>query len=434
MNISAGTQKATPSQEKRRSDFWKYWTGQTISQFGNAITLFAFPLIVFKITHSAINLSLTTAAEFVPYLLFGLFIGAWTDRSNRKRLMIWTDILRCIVIATVPIFSILGILPFWWIYVVGFIHSTLSIFFEAGQFAAIPSLVNTDDLVTANGRIQASYSTAQVAGPLLAGVLVTFLPVDRLVFFDALSFLISALAIASIRTSFNASQPEKAPASNIGQETLEGLRYVLNHPILRNISMMMAMINFVNAVTGAQLVFFTKERFGASDAMVSLFYGMGSLGIVVLSLLAGPLRKRWSFSTVALGALMLDGLLVAVMAFTSWYWVAALLWATASGLGILFNINTGSLRQKIVPNHMLGRIMSIASVLAWSAIPLGSLLGGFAIAWTQNIVLVYAVAGGLVFCIAFFFRFTTLGHAERYLPVSKEEPVVAATSVDAVND
>jgi hypothetical protein len=72
-----------------------------------------------------------------------------------------------------------------------------------------------------------------------------------------------------------------------------------------------------------------------------------------------------------------------------------------------------------VPNHMLGRVISIASVLAWSAIPLGSLLGGFAITWTQNVALVYAVIGVLTFLIPLAFSFTALGHAERYIPAEK---------------
>ena len=116
---------------------------------------------------------------------------------------------------------------------------------------------------------------------------------------------------------------------------------------------------------------------------------------------------------------MLEGALTAVFALMRWYWVAIALWTLIGGLGILFNINTGSLRQAIVPNHMLGRVISIASVLAWSAIPLGSLLGGFAITWTQNVALVYAVIGVLTFLIPFAFSFTALGHAERYIPAEK---------------
>ena len=92
------------------SDFWKYWTGQTISNLGSSITLFALPLLVYKLTGSPVNLGLTTAAEFLPYLLFGLLLGAWTDRVNRKRMMIFTDIARALVIAAIPILATTGIL------------------------------------------------------------------------------------------------------------------------------------------------------------------------------------------------------------------------------------------------------------------------------------------------------------------------------------
>src|SRR6266566_9487763 len=370
---------STKSKQTRKfnSDFWKYWTGQTISNLGSSITLFALPLLVYKLSGSALDLGIASAATFLPYLLFGLILGAWTDRVNRKRMMIGTDIGRALIVVSIPLLFALGLLTVWWIYIVAFIHATLTICFEAGEFAAIPSLVNQDDLVTANGRIQASYSGASIIGPLLAGVLVTLVPLSTLLWFDALSFLVSSFSLALIRIGFNTG--EKRERTSIGSDVVEGLRYVLKHPVLRNISLMMALVNFVGTTTYAQLILFAKVRLQASDFQASLLYSAGSVGVVILSLAAGPLRKRWSFSTVALGALMLEGLLTVVFSLMHWYWVAIALWTLIGGLGILFNINTSSLRQTIVPNHMLGRVLSIASVLAWSAIPLGSLLGGFAI-------------------------------------------------------
>ncbi len=415
MRANNDTPRRTDS--KFNSDFWKYWTGQTISNLGSSITVFALPLLVYKLTGSALDLGIATAATFLPYLLFGLILGAWTDRVDRKRMMIGTDIARALVVASIPLLAVLGLLTVWWIYVVAFVHATLRICFDAGEFAAIPSLVNRDDLVTANGRIQASYSAASIVGPLLAGVLVTLVPLPVLMLIDGFSFLLSAFSLALIRISFNSGE-KRAPTS-IRADVVEGLRYVLGHPVLRNISMMMALVNFVGSTTYAQLILFAKVQLQATDVQASLLYSAGSLGVVILSLAAGQLRKRWSFSTVALGALMLEGALTAVFALMHWYWVAIALWTLIGGLGILFNINTGSLRQAIVPNHMLGRVISIASVLAWSAIPLGSLLGGFAISWTQNVALVYAVIGVLTFLIPFAFSFTALGHAERYIPAEK---------------
>jgi MFS family permease len=402
-------------------DFGLFWAGQTISNLGSSFTLFALPLLVFKLTGSPLNLGVTAAMEFVPYLLFGLVIGAWVDRVDRKRLMIATDLGRAAVIAVIPLLDATGQLSAGWVYAVAFLHATLTIAFEAGQFAAIPSLVPSgDDLVTANGRVQASYSGAQVAGPLLAGLLVAVMPVQDVLLFDAASFLVSAGTLVLIGTSFNAPRPDGQERRAIRQEVVDGLRYVLGHPVLRSISAMMALVNLVGATTYAQLVLFAKRQLDASDAQVGLLYAAGSAGIVLLSLLAGPLRRRLSFSRAALGALVVDGLLTLALAGVHWFWLAVPLWAAISGLALFFNINTMSLRQQIVPNHLLGRVISIAGVLAWSAIPLGALAGGWAIEATGSVALVYGVIGATVAVIAASFALGPLGHAERYLPAPEE--------------
>ena len=402
-------------------DFGRFWLGQTISNLGSSFTFFALPLLVFNLTGSPLNLGVTTASEFVPYLLFGLVIGAWVDRVDRKRLMIATDLARAAVIAVIPLLAAVDQLSVGWVYVVAFCSSTLNIAFDAAEFAAIPSLVPSgDDLVTANGRVQASYSAAQVAGPLLAGLLITVAPVQEVLLVDAASFLVSAGMLVLITTSFNAPTDTEGRRA-IRQEVVEGLRYVLGHPVLRNISAMMALINLVAATVYAQLVVFAKRQLDASDSRVALLYAAGSAGVVLLSLAAGPVRRRLSFSLAALGALLLDGLLTMVLATTRWYWVALALWAAISGLGIFFNINTVSLRQQIVPNHLLGRVISIAGVLAWSAIPVGALVGGWAVERTGSVALVYGVIGAVVALIALAFSFGPLGHAERYLPVGQPE-------------
>src|SRR6266542_276078 len=186
----------------------------------------------------------------------------------------------------------------------------------------------------------------------------------------------------------------------IFREVLEGLRYVLGHPVLRSISAMMAIINLIGSTVMAQLVLFAKDRLDATDTQVGVLFSAGSIGVV---------------------ALVLAGLLTVGLSFTRWYWLALPLWALSSGLGILFNINTGSLRQQIVPNELLGRVISIAGVLAWSAIPIGTLLGGLAIEWTGNVALVFGVIGALVVAVALAFSLSPIGHAERYLEAPAEQ-------------
>ncbi len=401
------------------ADFWKFLVGQTVSNLGSSFTVFALPLLVFKLTDSALNLAFITVAEYVPYLLFGLVIGVWVDRIDRKRFMVFADIAQATVICSIPLLAVLGQLSIWWIYAVGFVSSTLWICFNTAEFVALPNLVREADLVAANGLLQASYSAAAVAGPLLAGLLVALVPVHTLLFLDTLSFLLSALVVSLIRVQLDGFKGGQRRPYSLRKEVAEGLNYVLGHPVLRGTCFMMALVNGVGFTVYAQLVLFAKERFEASDTQVALLYGSGSVGMVALALAAGPLRRRLSFSTALLGTLMLGGILIVLLALTRWYWTAIVLWASVWGLVIFFDINTNALLQTVVPERLLGRVRSAVSVLSWSTIPLGAFVGGIAIQRTRDVALVYGAIGTIIFLAALAFSFTAVGHAHRHLPPGK---------------
>jgi MFS family permease len=410
------------SNVRRRSslgrDFWLYFGGQLTSQVGSSFTLFALPLIVFKLTHSATNLALTTAANLVPYLLFGLVLGALVDRVDRRRMMLLTDAGRAVVITVLPVLALSGTLRVRDIYAVAFVQSTLGILFNVGQFAAIPSLVGRDDLIAANGRIMATNSAGQILGPVLAGVLVTLMSPADLLFFDAASFVVSAASLAAIRRSFNATaRPGLADTGVAGllRDVREGLRYVWSQPVLRSISLMMALINFVSTTENSQLVLFAERVLGATDSQVALLYAAGAAGVVLVSISAAAIRRRLSFAVTALGALVIAGLSCTAMALIRSYPAALVLWAASCGFGLLLNINTTALRQAIVPDEMYGRVISIAQVLAWSAIPLGALAGAAAIQLSGSVADVYAATGALTALIALSFAFSSVAHGDRYL-------------------
>jgi hypothetical protein len=385
--------------------------------------MFALPLLVYSLTHSATNLALTTVSEFVPYLLFGLVLGALVDRLPRKRLMLSSDVARALVIAIIPFLALAGDLRIWIIYAVAFVQSTLGIVFQCGEFAAIPSLVGGDDLVAANGRILATNSAGQVVGPVLAGALVTFVSISSLLFFDAGSFLVSAAALLLIRRSFNAPAPPDATPSapsRILDDVKEGLRFVWSNPLLRSISIMMALINFTSATEYSQLVLFAHKVLHATYTQTAWLFAAGAAGTVVIGLSAAPIRRHLSFALCALGALVVSGLSVTAMALVGLYPAALVLWAAGTGFGLLLNINTSSLRQAIVPSYLYGRVISVAGVLAWSAIPVGALIGAAAIQLTHSIAGVYAVSGLLTATIAVVFAFGPIRHGDRYLAEANE--------------
>lgn len=412
-------------------DFWLYLSGQSVSQLGSSFTAFAMPLLVFRLTHSATNLAITTAAEFLPYLLFGLLLGAVVDRVDRRRMMLRSDIARAAVIAVLPALSILGALAVWQIYVATFVQATLGILFSCGEFAAIPALVGRDGLVTANARIMATNNVGPILGPTLAGALVAFVPVAQLLFFDAGSFLVSAGCLGAIRRSFNAGvEPVARPGSLVSSllsDVREGLGYVWRHPVLRSISVMMALINFVYAAAGAELVLFAKQALGASNSEVGFLFACGAAGIVIVSLAAGPIRSRLSLAVTALGGLVVSGLTLTAMALIHSYAAALPLWGASSGFGLLLNINTGALRQAIVPPELLGRVVSVAQVLAWSAIPLGAMAGAAALD-AADVTTVYAAIGVLEAAIALAFARSPVGRGDRHLqtvPEATDQPAVS---------
>src|SRR5216683_257148 len=194
-------------------DFWTFWSGQTISTLGSSVTSFVLPLFVFKLTNSPLHLALTMVFNVLPYLLFGFAIGAWVDRTNRRRVMVCTDCARALVIASIPLLTVLGLSSIWWMYAVSFVNATLTIGFTAANFAALPSLVEPDDLIAANGSIQASFSMASIIGPLVAGLLLVRVPLPLLLLIDAASFLVSAVSLLLVKRSFNTNASEKQVAA-----------------------------------------------------------------------------------------------------------------------------------------------------------------------------------------------------------------------------
>ena len=300
---------------KRAGDFWIYWTGQTISLIGSALTSFALPLLVFKLSGSALDLGLTTAASWLPYLVFGLPIGTWVDRINRKGFMISMDIVRAALLAVLPTLALVGHLPLWWIYVVLFINATLGIGFNAAGYAAIASLAKAKGLVQANGYIQTSAWLALVVGPLLATFLLTRISLQGVLWVDAASFLVSGAMLVLVRTSFNraSTRTETETRSTFGRDLVEGLRYVLSHPLLRALGLIALLANLALGTIVAQLVLVAKDVFAASDAQVAGFATALGLGGAVASLLAGPLKRVLPYGVLLLGSELLFGVLTSVL-------------------------------------------------------------------------------------------------------------------------
>ncbi|MDQ2914435.1 MAG: MFS transporter [Chloroflexota bacterium] len=402
-----------------------------MSSFGTAFTDFALPLLVFRLTGSPVALAGAASALLLPNLLFGLFIGAWTDRLERRPLMIRLDLARAVVVSTIPLVSLAGGLSVPFILAVIVVHQTLTIFYEACNIGAVVSLLQRDQLVVGNSRVEASNQGATVVGPLVAAALILFMPLESVFVFDAATFAFSAVLLWRIARSFN--RMRTRPSQHIAREVIEGLRFYFGHPVLAGISYFIAAVNFFGATREAQLVYFAKTRFAVTDSQVGVLYAVGGLALAALTLLAPAIRRRIGYGGAMIGTIAASGILTLLLAVAPSYPVAVLLWAATWGFYGAFPMVALSVRQAVTPDHLLGRVATIARVFRRSPALPGTIIGGFAVEATGNISLVYFVIGSavLVICAGFWLA-SPLRHADAYVVAHDAEPTAGAQSIPPV--
>ena len=373
--------------------FRVFLAGQVTSNLGSSLTLLAVPLVVLHLTGSPADLGAAAAAEYLPYLLFGLPLGAYVDRWPRAATLLIVDALQSVVVLSIPLLATLGHLELGWIFLMAFVSSTLTIVHSSAEFALVPSLVAADDLVKANGRLSAAYSAATVSGPLIGVALFTFLDPVRMLWIDAATYLIAAVSLRYVYRHV-VERPRGGPSRTIRADIRIGLQFVFGNPVLRTISLVMLATNLlVGSVVEKQIVTLAERRFAAGNDRVALLFAVAGLGAVSFSLAAARVGRVLGVSRTILAALFGGSLCIGAVGVLPWYVAVVVVWGIGAGLGALFSVNVNSLRQRLAPPEMLGRVMTVAAVLAWSARPLGSLAGGYAIEASGNIGAVFLVLG-----------------------------------------
>jgi len=225
----------------RHPDFLKLWTAETISVFGSSITQLALPLIAATTLEvSPFEFGLLTTIEFLPFILFSLPAGVWVDRLRRRPILIAGDIGRAVAIVSIPIAFYFDALTIWQLYLVGFATGCFTVFFDVAYQSYLPSVVERDQLVDGNSKLEITRSAAQILGPGMAGVLIGVLKAPFAMLLDALSYAVSAAFLFWIRRPEPAVEPhdEEAhgPKPSMRQEIAVGLRYVTGHRWLRSTS------------------------------------------------------------------------------------------------------------------------------------------------------------------------------------------------------
>jgi MFS family permease len=367
----------------RHSDFLKLWSAQSISQLGTQVSVLAIPLAAILVLHaSAFEVASLNTVDFLPFLLFSLPAGVWVDRLPRRPILVLADAGRAVALTSIPVAYALGGLTIWQLYAVGFTTGTLTVFFDVSYQSYLPSLVEREQLVDGNAKLEISRSAAQVGGPGLGGVLVGLTSAPYAILVDAASYVWSALFILSIRRPESA--PEPASGRSVRGELWEGLRYLVGHRLWRPISISIATNNFFSNVAWAILLVYAVRRLHLSPELIGLALALGSIGAFVGAVVVRRVPARFGVGPAIAGSSWLAGpaMLLVVFAPVS-FPVPFLIGAIAIGEFsiVIFNVTAISLVQSVAPERMLGRLNASRRFIVWGVIPVGSFAGGLMASW-----------------------------------------------------
>jgi MFS family permease len=369
----------------RHGDFLRLWTGESVSLLGSQVSQLAIPLIAVSVLKATtFQVGLLNAVEMTPFILVSLLAGVWIDRIRRRPVLIVGDAGRAIVLLSIPAAYELGWLSVGQLYVVAFVTGVLTVFFDVAYQSYLPALIDRSQLVEGNAKLEMTQSGAMIAGPGLAGGLIQWLGAPVAILADAASFVVSALAVLTIRG--REERPARAPApegttrrgrtlSEIG----EGLRYVLGHRYLRSIAGCTGTSNLFSSVGQAVIIVFMVRRLGLTAGTIGLIFAVANVGFLIGAVLSTRAAKWFGLGRTIIASSFLFS---AGFFLVPWvhrgsavpFLIAGQL-ITAIG-NPLYNINQVSLRQAITPHRLQGRMNATMRFLVWGTMPVGSILGG----------------------------------------------------------
>lgn len=368
----------------RHPDFLKLWTAETVSVFGTQVTLLALPIIAATILQvSPFEFALLGTIEFLPFIFLSLPAGVWVDRLRRRPILIAGDLGRAIALASIPIAFAFDALTIWQLYVVGFVNGCLTVFFDVAYQSYLPSVVERDQLVEGNSKLEITRSASQIAGPGLAGVLIGILKAPFAIVLDSLSFLVSAIFVFWIRRPEPPIEPHDeerhGPKPSMRTEIAEGLRYVTGHRWLRSIAATTGTSNFFGNVMGSILILYLVRDRGFTAETLGFAFSIGSVGVLAAALLTSRITRVLGVGrTLVFMAILfsLGGLPVAIASDNALFGAVALSGFIGGFCGVAWNINQVSLRQAITPTRMQGKMNATMRFIVWGTIPLGQIVGG----------------------------------------------------------
>lgn len=374
--------------------FSRFWAAQASSLTGTQVARIAIPLIAIQsLSAGPFEVGVLSAFTTLPFLLIGLFVGAWVDRMSSRRVLIFSDLGRAAVLALLSLVGVFGSdIGLLWLYVVAGAIGVLTVFFDVAYGTFPPMLVVEEGLERANSRLALSDTLSRVVGPGLGGWLVQSAGGPVAIFVSVVSYLGSAALLRGThprRESGEGGGPSLrvhrgGADQSMRRQLADGFSHIAHSAQLRALLVAGAVLNFFDAGVSALLLLFLTQVVGMRADLIGVAIAIGAAGGVAAAIHVPRLRSRfgvWPVMAFALVLVAAARLLQGFLAEGGFVHTFALLAVTQIAIGcgaVAFNVLQVTLRQHLTPDVLLGRMTATMRTVTWGALPLGAVVAGVA--------------------------------------------------------
>ena len=377
-------------------NYWRLWVAHGVSNLGDGISQVAYPWLASAVTRSPLLIAAVAVASRLPWLVFTLPAGVITDRFDRRKIIIAMDITRAflaLLVAVAVTFEVdnlpaldtvgsgIDLATNWFLYTVLIVTALLfgcaEVLRDNSAQTFLPEVVEADQLESANGKLwSVEFVTNSFVGPPLGSFLIgifVFLPF----YFDTATFFVSAALIATLATIARPVKPQaEKKALNFRAEIKEGFTWLWKHELLRPMAIILGCLNGLGAITAATFILFAQEILDTSVFIFAILGTAGAIGGTVGGILGPKISAKLGSGPSLYLTLLSAPVITLIIGLTSSWQLFWALTAIGTCFAVLWNVITVSLRQSIIPSHLLGRVNSVYRFFAWGSLPIGTLIGG----------------------------------------------------------
>ena len=377
-------------------NYWRLWVAHGVSNLGDGVSQVAYPWLASAVTRSPLLIASVAVASRLPWLVFTLPAGVITDRFDRRKIIIAMDITRAalaLLVAVAVTFEVdnlpaldtvgsgIDLATNWFLYTVLIVTALLfggaEVLRDNSAQTLMPDVVEADQLESANGKLWSlEFITNSFIGPPLGSFLIgllVFLPF----YFDAATFFVSAALIATLATTVRPVKViDERKSLNFKAEIKEGFTWLWKHELLRPMAIILGSLNALGAITAATFILFAQEILNTSVFIFAILGTAGAIGGTVGGILGPKISAKLGSGPSLYLTLLSAPLISLIIGLNSSWQVFWALSAIGTCFAVLWNVITVSLRQSIIPSHLLGRVNSVYRFFAWGSLPIGTLIGG----------------------------------------------------------